>query len=368
MAAQAELAAFSVTAMDEDDPVIAEYDVFITPEADANEELYVLQYLNRPAHKPFLKGSAPSQVRVKEKSGFIEVDVPLPLENFNRTAGVEWGEAMRKTKNLGQKAYGMASGFERAMPRVARPGAAADGPSAPAQAPMVTDVDDLREWIHNFDEANEKGHVLNTQTYGGQIIRENGKGPTYMAGTFRKNQLHLTPLNGLVQLRTQFHHIDAAGQAEAIERMRKKEEQEGQRPTEPRAFLPTVKKAGGDTQAEITQAFMKAANQEKWSILSYSHDYVKPTSRTRGSRSSAYILQDETSYDSFFDRLFVADTDAAPKLQSSMSNNEYLDAISALATGKPVKKKPTQRRSDIMDISDDSEDEVEYVESKSLRE
>lgn len=85
------------------------------------------------------------------------------------------------------------------------------------------------------------------------------------------DQMHLTRLNGLVQLRTQFHHIDASAQLEAVARRREKESQEGAKPAEPKAFLPTVKKTGGDTAAEMTQAFMKSTNQETWQKLNY-HD------------------------------------------------------------------------------------------------
>jgi hypothetical protein len=83
------------------------------------------------------------------------------------------------------------------------------------------------------------------------------------------DQLHLTRLNGLVQLRTQFHHLDASAQLEAVNRRREKEAQEGTKPAEPKAFLPTVKKSGGDTAAEMTQAFMKSANVETWDKLHY---------------------------------------------------------------------------------------------------
>lgn len=171
--------------MDEDDPVIAEYDVFITPEME--QQLHVLQYLNRRADQAFDKsgGAVPSEVRIKDKSGFVEVDVALPIQkNYNRQAGVRWGEAMRKTKQLGQKAYGISSGFARAMPRVARPGAPADGTAQPP----LNDDGNFDEYVANFEDANEKGHVLNTQTYGGQIIKDDSKGPTYMVGTFKKSE------------------------------------------------------------------------------------------------------------------------------------------------------------------------------------
>ena len=62
-----------------------------------------------------------------------------------------------------------------------------------------------------------------------------------------------------------------------MNRRREKESQEGAKPAEPKAFLPTVKKTGGDTAAELTQAFMKSANQETWMKLHYSDENVMMT-------------------------------------------------------------------------------------------
>jgi DNA-directed RNA polymerase-3 subunit RPC5 len=85
------------------------------------------------------------------------------------------------------------------------------------------------------------------------------------------DDLYLTKLKSLVQMRTEFHHIDATAQLEAANRRREKEAQEGARPGEPKTFVQDVKKAGGDTAAEITQSFMKATNEEIWKRLDY-HD------------------------------------------------------------------------------------------------
>lgn len=64
-----------------------------------------------------------------------------------------------------------------------------------------------------------------------------------------------------------------------MNRRREKESQEGAKPAEPKAFLPTVKKTGGDTAAELTQAFMKSANHEPWQKLQYTDENVsQPTS------------------------------------------------------------------------------------------
>jgi DNA-directed RNA polymerase-3 subunit RPC5 len=165
----------------DDDPVVSEYDVFITPELE--HQLYVLQYINRPPDLPFTKTtqSQPSEIRIKPQSGFIEVDIPINIrQNYNKPQGVRWGEALRKTKGFGQKAYGTAAGFERVMPRLnTRPGA-----DAPA-ANTVDNDDNIEEYITNFEDANEKGHVLNTQTFGGQIMKDEGSAPSYMVGTFR---------------------------------------------------------------------------------------------------------------------------------------------------------------------------------------
>ncbi|KAF1939039.1 hypothetical protein EJ02DRAFT_266766 [Clathrospora elynae] len=324
---------------EDDDPVVAEYDVYITPEVD-DQQLYVLQYLNRPPDQPLTQAtqSQPSELRIKPESGFIEVDVPINIhQNYNRTAGVRWGEAMRKTKGFGQKAFGIASGFERTMPRsTTRPGASEGAPAAP----IATDDDDnFEEYVTHFEDANEKGHVLNVQTYGGQIMHDDGKGPSYMLGTFRDNEIHLTRLNGLVQLRTQFHHLDASAQLEAVNRRREKESQEGAKPAEPKAFLPQVKKTGGDTPAELNQAFMKSTNQEQWSRLNY-HD-----------ENTA------VAFETYNERLFLSDTAAAPKLQSRLNNDEFLDTIS----GKGGKKKATAKHGadDLIEISDESDDDDE---------
>lgn len=174
--------------MDDDDPVVAEYDVYITPDVE-EMQLYVLQYMNRERSLPLNRqeGCLPSELRIKQESGFLEIDVPIDRSHhYNRLAGVRWGEAMRKTKGFGQKAFGIASGFERTMPRsTTRPGAS-DG--APA-TPVIEDDDNIEDYVTHFEDANDKGHVLNTQTFGGQITQDDGKGPSYMLGTFRDSEL-----------------------------------------------------------------------------------------------------------------------------------------------------------------------------------
>ncbi|OAL54391.1 hypothetical protein IQ07DRAFT_530563 [Pyrenochaeta sp. DS3sAY3a] len=326
---------------EDDDPIVAEYDVYITPD-DPARQIYVLQYVNREPNNPLTaeNNSHPVEMRIKPEAGFIEVDVPIDVtHNYDRVAGVKYGEALRKTKGFGQKAYGIASGFERTMPRAAN--RSGEGPSTAPIAPE--DDDNIEDYVNNFEDANEKGHVLNVQTYGGQIFPQNPHGPTYMVGTFRDNELHLSKIDAIVQLRTQFHHIDATSQLDAAARRREKESQEGTKPAEPKAFLPTVKNTGGDTPAETTAAFMKAAHQEPWTRLQYHDENSDP------------------AFDQFQDRLFLKNTAEAPKLRSTLNNAQFLDAISAKPGRRGGKGKAAQRAADEELLAADSD--IEEMET-----
>lgn len=171
----------------DDDPVVNEYDVYMTPEQET--QLYLLQYINRGPKQHFSRNdrSHPVAMRIKEKSGFLEVDVPLDINpNFNRAVGVKWGEAIRKTKDHGQKAWGFAGGFERAHPPRAIPNRA----GAAAAQPAPEEEDHTEEYLNNFDDANDKGHVLNKQTLGGQILQQTATNAHYVVGSFRGSALN----------------------------------------------------------------------------------------------------------------------------------------------------------------------------------
>lgn len=72
------------------------------------------------------------------------------------------------------------------------------------------------------------------------------------------------------------------------------------------------------------------------------------------------------AFDTYIERLFLQDTAAAPKLHSSQTNSQFLDAMSAPSSGKGGKKKTTSRRGadDLIDISDDSEEEEDAAEKQ----
>ncbi|KAF2496660.1 hypothetical protein BU16DRAFT_525812 [Lophium mytilinum] len=342
----------AATDFEEVDPVIAEYDVFLTP--DLEEETYLLQYLNRGKEQPYNERNdmCPLELRVKQESGFIEVDVPVNVHmNFNRLNGVRWGESLRKAKEEGQTAFGVTAGFERPQVRtgLARGGAAARGGRAATAEPLKENKDEedaeLRELLYRFEDANDKGHVLNKQTLGGQILKQEEGEPKYMLGAFRGKELHLTKLSGIVQMRPQFHHLDALMLQEQAARRAESDAANPNKQSGPRAVTIQLKNSDLDNKdMASTKQLLKAAAEEKWTKLRY-HD-----------EDSA------DAYSAYREKLFIQDIKAAPKLHSVMNNEEYLEIISAPRidhTDKNNKKKPlTRKQMNAFELSD-TEDEEE---------
>lgn len=129
-------------------------------------------------------------MRIKPQTGYLEMDVPVYTQiNYDKTKASEFGEALAKSKNSGVKGHGIAAGF-------------AAGSS--------------KHTTGNTEES----HLLKHQTLGGQILHDERGKPNYMVGTFLtdKRELHLTALDGVVQMRPQFHHLDARDQVDRAER------------------------------------------------------------------------------------------------------------------------------------------------------
>lgn len=178
---------------DDDDPVVASYDVYLTEPLPSNESttsrLFLLQYpAHRPDSKPYntTRNQTPSSLRLKSKSGFVEVDVPLLLhKNYNASAGEKYGKAMSDSRTIrAGGTYGLAGGFT------------SNAHSRLSDAPQHDDLPD--SWP-----------ILQTQTLGGKIVAPTARDPIYLLGCFRQDQIHLSALDSVVQMRPQLHHIDA---------------------------------------------------------------------------------------------------------------------------------------------------------------
>ncbi|KAF2152563.1 hypothetical protein K461DRAFT_256513 [Myriangium duriaei CBS 260.36] len=315
-----------------DDPVISEYDIFITPSLDS--EVYVLQFPIRSRRDPYDRqhGCTPAEMRLKPKSGFAEVDVDLdPQVNFNKHAGLQWGEAMRRAKTSGLSTFGAAAGF---------------GPGT-IKPEGRRRVDEYAEpEVDRFEAAVNEDKVFTKQTVGGQILRTDAAsgGPQYMLGTFRGKQLHLTRVDGIAQMRPQFHHIDAVTHVDRATAAQRDPDEAPRAAPQARGFTQSYRQNRDDGPRTATEKnLMQLAAEEKWTRLNY------------------FDEEDSEAYDAYAN-LFVEDPDSAEQLFSSMSNEEYLDAISVPRhdPGGRRKKKPlTRRQREAIDLADEDADPVE---------
>ena len=164
----------------DDDPVVASYDVFVKPHMVDGKSVYILQFPNQDSGKPYSQGtkSQPLEVRVKDKAGMVEMDVPIDAyRNYDKAKGLQWGEAIkRSTMAKGGGSHGMPGGFGigGALP-TARGRVGEDGDEEVTSAMLE----------ENYDGLVERERILTKQTLGGQVIPKGESAPQYMIGAFR---------------------------------------------------------------------------------------------------------------------------------------------------------------------------------------
>lgn len=151
----------------------------------------MLQYSShRPYNKPYnsARSQKPTSLRLKPRTGVVEVDVPiLTYENYNVKKGAQFGKAMSETRiSHTNSGYGLSGGF-----------VAGQGNTNNVHLHDVP--------LH--DEEEDK--LLDTQTLGAKAVSTSDRDPVYMLGSLRGNEIHLTHLDAVLQLRPQLHHLDA---------------------------------------------------------------------------------------------------------------------------------------------------------------
>jgi DNA-directed RNA polymerase III subunit RPC5 len=86
-------------------------------------------------------------------------------------------------------------------------------------------------------------------------------------------ELHLSPITGVIQMRPQFHHLDAKAQLAKARQARDRAANEPARATESRIVQQSARTAADDEELNIakTSAFLTNASEESWIPLDY-HD------------------------------------------------------------------------------------------------
>lgn len=273
-------------------------------------------------------------VRIKPNSGHLELDVELSTNyNFNKYQGLKWGDAVQASKTIQNDSgtYGPASGF--GVPR-----------GKPGGRNQLKDKADIENQVANdlaaFRDAVDEDKVMHKQTLGGQIFRHDNQGedisqPVYFLGAFAGNQLHLSKVDGTVQMRPQFHHIDAEAHRNRLATSRATAEADGAaaKPAPvARGLQQSYKEMSDDKDKDAPERLMRKAladaEEESWVPLEYVDE------------------AEEAAFELFHERMFLHDAEQAPQLNSGMDDDAFLDAVSMPREGSPHRrrKRPPRKR------------------------
>ncbi|MCJ1249852.1 hypothetical protein MMC30_007078 [Trapelia coarctata] len=286
-----------------DDKTKLQYDIFINK---TEKHIMVLQFPNRDRKQPYnmRAGQKPLELRIKPISGLVEVDVPIVVEQcYDQHKGIKYGQALKKSRVLRQGgSYGLAGGL---------------GVNGPVRGPR----DDLRnameeiseeKLLENFEDSNNKGHVLNKITLGGRIVKpENGK-PNYFIGVFKGKSLHLTRVSAFCSLTPQFHHLDAMTDND-------------------RAFIRATRDAENpapESEARVVNMAVKSTDSEELDMGQISKQ-LREIEEEPWQRLEWIDEDDIRSVQTYNGQLVLNKESQGTTLVSAMTKQQYLDAVSA---------------------------------------
>ncbi len=142
-----------------------------------NKLVLLLKYPTRQPDELYCDafGNKPLELRIKPKCGLVEVDVPIDIyHHFDREKGLKFGVALQKKGLRGDanSIYGVSSGLHPGVSRqVGEEPSDLKGPA-------------LDELLDDFDDANDKGSVMNKITLSGIMEPFKDGDPLYLLATF----------------------------------------------------------------------------------------------------------------------------------------------------------------------------------------
>ena len=165
------------------DPIKASYDIYIKPQISSDRQIYILQFPNRDSrqHYSAANESQPLKLRIKEKAGMLELDVPVDAwRNYDREKGIKWGEAIKRSNMAkGGGSHGLPGGF------------GIGGAQSSGRGRGRGDADEeinQQKLLEDYAGAIQREQVLTKQTLGGQCVANEDTTPQYMIGAFRKSK------------------------------------------------------------------------------------------------------------------------------------------------------------------------------------
>ena len=215
-------------------PALKQYKLFINP---PKMHSLLLQFPNRNSGEEYraATGTKPLELRIKPKCGIVELDIPLNIHrNYDKEKGILYGKASRNSRVLQD---GGSFGFAGGM-------GVGSKPFKDDKRAFLPEGPSTERLLDNFDDANNKGHVMNKIILGGKIVPFQEGDPIYVIATFKDGKTHMsrplyhmlinpladictwTRLDAMVQLSPQFNHIDALHESDKPV-VRKSKEDEG---------------------------------------------------------------------------------------------------------------------------------------------
>ncbi|KAK1776034.1 Sin-like protein conserved region-domain-containing protein [Copromyces sp. CBS 386.78] len=262
---------------EDDDPIVATYNVFIKPPLPSDRKLVVLRYVTKTAQDPSsIKPPRINSFRVKPETGIYEVDIPLETaDGYNKGKGIAWGVALAKSMESKKGgSLGLAGGFNiggQGGSSRGGPGAAGGGGRRAANNGDEDEAQNL-----SWPEAVAQGKAIIDQ----KLTGSRSAGEDYvkhMVGVFQGNNLHLTPVTSLVQLRPVAPYLDAATEQERLSRLGPGPAANGpaDKQAAGRAIHMSIKSSdtgGAGAAAETMADRLRAVQTEPWHNLKWYHD------------------------------------------------------------------------------------------------
>lgn len=180
---------------DEHSRVVSEYSVYWN-QPPAKKRILLLQVPSRQANQPFndFHHSRPIEIRIKPRSGLIEIDIPIPINReYDRRKGAKFAAALKQgrpqqagsTTTGGKGEYGLAGGFginAHMQMRAARP-------NPPGKDALHNSLDDETQL-----EDGRGAVMMPSLTLGGRLRLFKQGDPIYAIGLFKGSALLLTML------------------------------------------------------------------------------------------------------------------------------------------------------------------------------
>ncbi|KAK3943357.1 Sin-like protein conserved region-domain-containing protein [Diplogelasinospora grovesii] len=325
----------ATNAIEDDDPIVATYRVFIKPPLPPNRKLLVFQYVNKTSQDPaHIRAPRITELRIKPDTGMYEVDVPVDTsESYDRGKGMAWGQALQKS--LEQKkggSLGLAGGF------------GIGGSTTRTGGRRAANDEDAQPL--SWAEAIRQDKVLRTQTLGGGRSAEE-ENTRHMVGVFQGKNIHLTPVSTLVHLRPIQHHLDAATEQERLARpVPGGAPPPGAAGKEGGRAIHMTLKAAMDDDGVATETMadrLNAVQKEPWKKMEWVHDESEaawmayseclllhpPNAAGAEGMKGKEVAAEETRDDDLVEKVV--------KLQTDWGEDELLRAVSGIQKGD---KKP----------------------------